>query len=64
VAQDLLRRRQADPLLQGGPGERVPQYVRTRVLGDPPAIGHILDNVLDAPRLDPERLLQGKVMLE
>src|SRR5271157_3271083 len=46
VAQDLLHRRQADPLLQGRRGERVPQHMWAHVLGDPRAVGHRLDDVL------------------
>jgi hypothetical protein len=35
VVQDLLHRRQADPLLQGRRGERVSQDMRAYVLGIP-----------------------------
>ena len=54
VAEDLLHRRQADPLLQGRRGERVPQHVRAHVLGDPRAVGHRLDDVLGPPCFDRE----------
>jgi len=64
VAQDLLHRRQADPLLQGHRGECVPQHVRAHVLGDSRSVGHRLDDVLGAPRLDRERLLQREVVLQ
>ena len=58
VAQDLLHRRQADPLLQGRRGEHLSQPMRTHVLGDPRAVGHRFDDVLGTSRLDQERLLQ------
>ena len=64
VAQDLLDRRQADSLLQGRRGERVPQHMRAHILGDPRTIGHRLDDVLGSPRLDRERRLQREVVLQ
>jgi len=64
VAQDLLHRRPTDPLLQGHRGECVPRHVRAHVLGDPHSVGHRLDDVLGAPRLDRKRLLQREVVLQ
>jgi len=64
VAQDLLRRRQADPLLQARRGERVSHAMRAHVFGEPRAVGHRLDDVLSTPRLDRERLLQREVVLQ
>ena len=64
MAQDLLHRRQADPLPQGHRGECVPQHLRAHGLGDPHSVGHRLDDVLGAPRLDRERLLQREVVLQ
>jgi len=52
------------PLLQGRRGERVPEHVRAHVLGESRSIGHRLDDVLGAPRLDQERLLQREVVLQ
>jgi hypothetical protein len=58
VAEDLLHRRHADVLLQGGGGEGVAEYLRGDVLGEARPIGDLLDQALGPPR--PEGWARGE----
>jgi len=58
VAGDLLHGRQADPLLQGRRGERVPQYMRTHFLSKGSSRIHRFRGIAKWQRL--ERRWQGR----
>lgn len=64
VPQDLLERGERAALLQEQRGEGVPQHVGRDFDGDHRPVGHPLDDFLDLPGADRERIVEREVRLE